>query len=150
MVLIDADVLIVDQRYLADIRFATNRQFLTSVKHRHIAIGMTTQGLFEVMGILSFGLSISHIRNLARRLENLYQLTIFPDYTLNPEFAGCTFQEIVDQMTLKMSLGDAIQAIQIAKFASTSSMLITWNAKHFVGKVPVPVMTPAEWLAANP
>lgn len=45
-----------------------------------------------------------------------------------------------------MSLGDAVQAVQIAKYASLADCLLTWNAKHFQGKLVLPVHTPVEWL----
>ena len=54
------------------------------------------------------------------------------------------------QIAKKMSLGDAIQVAQIVKYAPGASCLVTWNAKHFLGKLAIPVLTPAEWLAANP
>jgi hypothetical protein len=37
-------------------------------------------------------------------------------------------------------------AVQIAKFVPTAAALVTWNARHFRGKLNVPVMTPDEWL----
>ena len=39
-----------------------------------------------------------------------------------------------------------VQAVQIASFASASECLLTWNARHFVGKLVVPVFTPQQWL----
>jgi hypothetical protein len=53
-------------------------------------------------------------------------------------------------MTTKMSLGDAVQAVQIADFKPDADLLLTWNAKHFLGKVAIPVMTPGDWLAIQP
>jgi hypothetical protein len=52
-----------------------------------------------------------------------------------------------------MALGDAVQAVQIARNASHADCLLTWNARHFVGKTAVPVLTPEDWLdqrAAGP
>ena len=45
-----------------------------------------------------------------------------------------------------MSLGDAVQAVQTAHFVPSADCLLTWNARHFTGKIAVPVMTPQEWL----
>ena len=49
-------------------------------------------------------------------------------------------------MKLKMSLDDSVQAVQIRRYAPFAECLLTWNAKHFQGKIAVPVMTPVEWL----
>jgi len=49
-------------------------------------------------------------------------------------------------MQLQMSLGDAVQAVQIAHNASHAQCLLSWNAKHFSGKMAIPVLTPEDWL----
>jgi len=38
-----------------------------------------------------------------------------------------------------MSLADAVQAVQIARFAGHADCLLTWNARHFQGKLTIPV-----------
>ena len=53
-------------------------------------------------------------------------------------------------MTQKMALGDAVQAVQIRMFAPHADALLTWNAKHFKGKIVIPVLTPEEWLQQQP
>jgi len=60
------------------------------------------------------------------------------------------FRDLTHQMSLKMSLADAVQAVQIRLFAPHADALLTWNAKHFRGKVTVPVLTPEEWLNLQP
>ncbi len=50
-------------------------------------------------------------------------------------------------MAQRMSLGDAVMAVQIATDAPQATAFVTWNAKHFRGKLVVPVFTPEEWLS---
>src|SRR5262245_19480673 len=131
MVLIDSDVFVIDQRFPHDPRFGTNKQFLDRMTTSRIPHGMTVQALLELVGIMSFGTSKNRIQRLPQRIRTMYQLSIVPDFIAHPEYAGCTVVEIIQQMKNKMSLGDAVQAIQISKFAPTPSKLVTWNAKHF-------------------
>jgi len=48
-------------------------------------------------------------------------------------------------MSRQMSPADAVQAAQIARHASHAECLLTWNARHFRGKLVIPVV-PEEWL----
>ena len=73
-------------------------------------------------------------------------MKLIPDLTSVPVYAGCNVDEIIAQMTRQMSLGDAVMAVQLAKYAPAALSLVTWNAKHFHGKVLIPVLTPDEWL----
>jgi hypothetical protein len=69
-----------------------------------------------------------------------------PDFHVHPDYAGCTVPDLITQMTSQMALGDAVQAVQIARYASDAECLLTWNARHFQGKTAVPVLTPEDWL----
>ena len=149
MTLLDADVLVIDNRDKDD-RKEVNRQFLDSVLHSEQPFGILIQPLLETVGVLSYGSKPSRIRMLPVILCMKYRLSVIPDPVRYPEYAYCTFAELVDQMTKKMSLGDAVQAVQIEKYAPDAKALVTWNAKHFDQKICVPVLTPAEWLAAHP
>jgi hypothetical protein len=86
------------------------------------------------------------VPQLPRLLCAQYQLSVFPDPQSHPGYAGCTFDELVQQMTQRMALGDAVQAIQIRQHAPAADCLLTWNAKHFVGKLAIAASTPEEWM----
>ncbi len=147
MILLDADVLLIDIRFPRDANFAVNQQLLERLRSERRAAGIAAQALLEVVGILSFNVSPAKIPALARQVARQYRLTIVPDWKSHPEYAGCRVQEILDQMTRQMALGDAVQAVQIERFAPQAECLLTWNARHFVGKLVIPVFTPQEWLA---
>lgn len=120
------------------------------LKDDNLAVGVTAQALLEIVGILSFNVSATHVAQLPKQLALQYALTVFPDPALVPEYAGCTFQVIVTQIGTQMALGDAVQVVQIARFANFANCPLTWNAKHFHGKTPVSVLTPQEWLNQQP
>ncbi len=64
MILLDADVLLIDLRYQNDARFPVNRQLLDEIQKGAVAAGITSQALLEVVGILSFNLSPASIQQL--------------------------------------------------------------------------------------
>lgn len=146
MILVDADLLWIDLAAANDTRFPTNRLALDTIRGRNLPAGITSQALLEVVGKRSYGTPVADIPKLPTDLLMQYGLTVVPDMVSVP-YAGCSFDDVVQQMVTKMSLGDAVQAIQIRRYAANATVLLTWNAKHFVGKLPVPVMTPTDWLA---
>lgn len=146
MILLDADVLLIDLRYPNDARFGTNRQVLARLRNQGVATGITAQALLEVVGVLSFNVAASRIGPLPDLIQVQYGLAVIPDPQSHPDFAGCTFREIVSKMSGRMALGDAVQAVQIERHGPAADCLLSWNAKHFTGKLAVPVQTPADWL----
>jgi hypothetical protein len=148
--LIDTDVLVVDYRYPNDPKHKRNRQVLDRLRQDGHEVGITVHALLEAVGIVSYMTSITKITGLPNYLIGLYGLKVFPDPVAIPNYAGVTIDDIVTQMATQMSLGDAVQAVQIRMFAPHADALLTWNAKHFKGKIAIPVLTPAEWLQQQP
>jgi hypothetical protein len=146
VIVLDADVLIVDLVYPNDPNYPANRRFLDCIEANGIDSRITTQGLLEVVGKRSYNTPVAGIGLLPGILLATYHLAPVPDPATVPEYAGCTYDEVVTQIAQQMSLGDAVMAVQIAKFAPAATALVTWNAKHFRGKLSVPVLTPDEWL----
>jgi hypothetical protein len=147
MILLDADVQLLDIRYPADVKFAMNRKALERIHTEQLPTGITSQALLETVGILSFNLSPQTVPRLAHQLCLQYRLSVIPDLEKHPAYAGCTVQDLVEQMTSRMALGDAVQAVQIAQYGAALECLLTWNVKHFTGKLAVPAYTPEYWLS---
>jgi hypothetical protein len=147
VILLDADVMLIDRKYRTDSRYAVNRAAMDRLKADQLSLGMVAHAVLEVVGAMSYGTATKDIPLIPAALQAAYGLAIIPDNVLEPEYARTTFDALIGQMLTKMSLGDAVQAIQIADFKPDAAMLLTWNAKHFVGKLAIPVLTPAEWLA---
>jgi hypothetical protein len=150
MILLDTDVFLLDKRHTTDHRFAVNRRALDRLRQDAHEVGVTTQVLLEVVGSLSYQTSAADVPMLPDALRVQYGLRVLPDPAVTPEYACCSFDDLLTQMTAKMSLGDAVLAVQIRLFAPAATALLTWNAKHFRGKVVVPVLTPDEWLNLYP
>jgi hypothetical protein len=146
VILLDSDVLLIDQRYRNDPRYSLNRQAIEFAQANSISLGMTAQAILEVIGILSFNISPSATPGLPAMLMSLYGLTVRPDLTAHPDYAGCTVSDVLTQMATQMALGDAVQAVQVACHSRDAQCLLTWNARHFQGKIVIPVLTPEEWL----
>ena len=103
-----------------------------------------------MVGILSYMTSASTISGLPDVITRKYGLKVIPDPLIVPNYAAMTVADIITQMATQMALGDAVQAVQIRLFAPHAEALLTWNAKHFQGKIVVPVLTPEEWLQQQP
>jgi hypothetical protein len=146
VILLDGDVLLIDQRYTNDPKFARNQQALQQIQADGLDLGITAQALLETVGILSFNTPPAQVPQLPQRLVTLFNLTVVPDFQQYPDYAGCTITELMTQMSSQMALGDAVLAVQIARYASSADCLLTWNARHFQGKLVIPVLTPEEWL----
>jgi hypothetical protein len=136
-----------DLCYPNDTKFALNRGFLHTLESQKVECGITTQGVLEIVGIRSFNTPTAMIGLLSAALIAQYRLVVIPNPAITTEYASVTIEEVLTQMAQKMSLGDAVMAVQIAKYAPQAAALVTWNAKHFRGKLVVPVFTPEEWLS---
>src|SRR5262245_46146739 len=118
MIVLDADVLLIDIRYPQDNRFARNRQFLERLAKESSIAAITSSTLLEIVGVLSFNVSPANVAALVQLLPQQYGLEVLPDLQQHPEYAGCTHAELTQQLATQMSLGDAVLALQLAKFAA--------------------------------
>ena len=149
MILLDADILLLDIRYPRDARFGTNERLLKTLQERGLARGITLYALLEVVGILSFNLSTDQIRQLYTLLPGRYSLQVVPTLGVSQEVPAFALSAILAQIEKKMAVGDAFQALYIQRFAPQATCLLSWNARHFYHKLSVPALTPEEWLAQN-
>jgi hypothetical protein len=60
-----------------------------------------------------------------------------------------TAQELLARMEKRMALKDAEIALIVGQHAAALSAFVSWNAKHFAGKIGVPSLTPREWLGGE-
>lgn len=102
MIILDTDVLLVDYRYPRDARFADNRRALDRMRQDGHWLGVTTQALLEMVGVLSFNVSSNLVEKLPSAITTQYRLTLFPNPVATPDYAGCSYDEIVYQMKSKM------------------------------------------------
>jgi len=150
VILLDADVILIDRKFTTDNRYAINRAALDRLRVDLHTVAMVAHAVLEVVGVMSHGTPAADVPLIPDALRSLFGILIIPSPAVDPNYAQSTFEELLLQMSHKMSLGDAVQAVQVAKFASPADTLLTWNAKHFRGKLTVPVLTPEEWLQQQP
>ena len=76
MILLDADILLLDIRYPRDSRFDTNAQLLKALQERALERGITLYALLEVVGVLSFNLPTDQIQRFYTLLLGRYGLHV--------------------------------------------------------------------------
>src|SRR5687767_9175564 len=98
MILLDTDVLLLDLRYTNDRKYPINRKALDRIRDQNILAGVTAQTLLEAIGILSFNVSPQRLPRLAYHLCLQYRLSVFPNLQSHPTYAGCTVNDLIEQM----------------------------------------------------
>jgi hypothetical protein len=148
MVIIDSDVFLVEYRFRRDERAEINTLFLAAA--REAAPALTIYNLMEILGILSFNLSPARLMTWREWLKERYQLAILwpaVSYGTEQEF----FEQIIYQQPFSRMIAqptpflDAL-VIDAAERTPGARAFVTWNARHFVDKIRLPVMTPAQYL----
>lgn len=150
MILLDADILLLDIRYPRDAHFGVNERLLKTLQERELKRGITLYTLLEVVGVLSFNLPAEQIQRFYTLLPGRYGSQVVPALAINQEVPTFTPSAILAFIEKKMALGDALQALYLQRFAPHATCLLSWNARHFQQKLSVPALTPEEWLTQNP
>ena len=150
MILLDANVLLIDFKYHNDPSFARNRQALTALVAAGGILAVPTQVIIEIVGVMCHGTPAPDVLKIWPTIQKKYNLQVIPDPAVVPDHCGCTPDEILAQTVCKRHSGDAVIAAQIAKYASGATAFVTWNLKHFRGNLVIPVLTPDEWLQQQP
>lgn len=147
MILIDSDVYAIHLMYLRDVRFSLNQDFLNWVQP--IPKSTTIFNLLEICGKASFNLSLAGLQKLYRDFDKNYRVRV-----LFPKTQGLSGEEFLQRVLIQRSLHKIFtrMALLDALILSTAEdypeldTLISWNARHFRGKTPLTVLTPAEYL----
>jgi hypothetical protein len=75
-----------------------------------------------------------------------YRLHIVPGADYEMRLPAPTARELLARMETRMALKDAEIALVVEQHAAALSAFVSWNAKHFTGKLSIPALTPREWL----
>lgn len=150
MVLIDTDVLLVEFRYSRDTRFQVNTSFLSRVKADEPCI--TVYNLMEFLGQMSFNMPSDKLVDWDRWLEDEYGLSILWPETSGLDATSFFRTEIYDRPFSRMiearggmPFNDAL-IIGLGERTPGVDALVTWNARHFLAKTKLSVLTPEEYL----
>lgn len=142
---IDTTVFIIDLRYKRDRHFAINRAFLAWLARTRS--GATTLfNLLEVCGILSFNLNEKQLQELFAYFPQRYAVEILPHTTLQSPLPSLQTQDLFRVISGKTSFGDALIIAAVTKYLLRATHFVSWNARHFAGRLAIPALTPKEFL----
>ena len=145
MIFVDSNLFVIDLRYPGDIHYRVNRRALDRLSRDGRGI-TSVLNLLEVCGILSFNLSVTGLYALYVHFARRYRMTIVPSSDYETRLPAPTARELLARIGKRMALKDAEIALIVEQQAAALSAFVSWNAKHFVGKLAVPALTPREWL----
>ena len=141
--IIDSDVFLRDLRYSRDKKIKATREFLELVKDRKISGATTIYNFLEILGVMSYNLSEEDIVSLFRNFPATYNIVII--FPIEERKLVCfKVEEVFLQIRKEMGILDALIASLIEKRREDVETFVTWNKKHFQGKLPARVLTPEE------
>ena len=142
---IDTSVFVIDLRYKRDRNFAPNRAFLGRVAEE--GGGVTSIfNLLELCGILSFNLNENQLKELFFYFPEHYHIEVLPHTSregLLPTFELGDMFEIISR---RAGFGDALIIAAIEKHIGGAARFVSWNARHFKGRLSIRSLTPREFL----
>jgi predicted nucleic acid-binding protein len=145
VIFVDSNLFVIDLRYLDDPDHRVNRRALDRLARD--GTGMTSVlNVLETCGILSFNLSVAALHALYVHFAQRYRVTVVPGGGYDTRLPAPTVREVLARMEKRMALKDAEIAHVAEQHAASLSAFVSWNAKHFAGKLSVPALTPREWL----
>ena len=145
MIFVDSNLFVIDLRYPADVSYRENRRALDRLARDGSGV-TSVVNVLEICGILSFNLSTTALHALYVHFARRYRMTIVPGSDYETRLPAPTAHELLARMEKRMALKDAEIALIVGQHAAALSAFVSWNAKHFVGRLGVPSLTPREWL----
>ena|SRR5437868_4591258 len=148
MLAIDSDVFLIDCRYPNDAKYRSNRQFLDELRSRQVERATTLFNILEICGVLTFNLNPDQLKAFYANFARQYGVRVLAPHL--PERLG---QQMIDLLAgralgivlRRVSFADALVQLT-AESAPEITTFVTWNARHFVGRTRLQVLTPVEWL----
>lgn len=148
MIFVDSNLFVVDLRYPNDRNARVNRRALARLEREKTGV-TSLLNLLEVCGILSFNLSPAALHALYAHFERRYGVAVIPAGGEAATIPTFTAADVLRRMEQRMALKDAGIALVVERYAATVTTFLSWNARHFSGKLPVPALTPREWLGGG-
>jgi hypothetical protein len=148
MVAIDTDVFVLAFAFHQDPRQEVNTRFLAEVRTQTPSI--TIYSVMELLGQLSFNLSSERLAQWQSWLQDRYGLTLLYPHTANLSATAFFQDEFIERplqrmQRQRMPFLDGFILGLVEQVASVDAF-VTWNARHYQGKTPLTVLTPAEYI----
>jgi hypothetical protein len=145
VIFVDSNLFVIDLRYPDDANYRVNRRALGRLARDRS--GMTgIRNVLEICGILSFNLTTVALHALYVHFAQRYRVALVTGGGYDTHLPAPTARDVLAMMEKRMALKDAEIALTVEQHAASLNAFVTWNAKHFAGKISVPVLTPREWL----
>lgn len=145
-VFIDTDVFVRNLRYRDDKNTIENDRFLDLVKDKELLGFTSIYNLLELCGILSFNLSPKSLLHLYGGFKEKFQLRQILFGGFSDENLIVNINTVFAQLLKKMSFGDALIAGCVEYHGDLIEGFVSWNVKHYAGKLSVDAYTPATLL----
>ena len=147
MVALDTDVLLLAFAFHRDERQANNSHCLALAQEHEPVVAIYS--VMELLGQLSFNLSQERLRQWPSWLQDRYRLTIlYPPLDgldATTFFAAEFIERPLHKMQQRMPFLDAL-ILNLVEDAPDLEAFVTWNARHFAGKIAAPVLTPIQFI----
>jgi predicted nucleic acid-binding protein len=146
VIFVDTNVFAIEKRYRRDPHFRVNHRFLEALRKK--GGGATTPvNLLEFAGILSFSLNPGQLAEAVRSFPEHFGVAIVPALDPREGLLALPLARLFRRISAKCSFGDALVLELAEAHAEPGSQFVTWDAKHFLGKTSLDVLTPAQALA---
>ncbi|MFQ6075972.1 MAG: hypothetical protein ACE5Z5_07545 [Candidatus Bathyarchaeia archaeon] len=143
MIAVDTDVLAIHHLFVWDRRRKTNELFLEATRAE--SRGTTVHNLLELAGLFAIAGQSHRVETLLEKyLRSRDLAVIFPKIETD---WGERVSIVTDYIKRGLSYGDALVARVLEE--AVVGTFVTWNKKHFNGKVKARVLTPPEYLEEN-
>jgi len=144
MIFVDSNVFVLALRYPRDANAVDNERFLDELRTR--GDGVTSViNVLETCGVLSFNLNQRQLLSLNAHFARRFAISVVPGQgTTN--VTPATVDQLLTYIGRRMSFGDALVAHSVDMWASEAEAFVSWDARHFRGKIRVAALTPKEFL----
>lgn len=147
MIFVDTNVFVVALRYRRDHNAAANARFLGTLRERGNGV-TSVVNVLETCGVLSFNLNPRQLRALYAYFGRRFAVEIVAGPAEQP-LVTASADKILGYVGRRLSLGDALVALALETLAPRATAFVSWDARHFKGKIEIPALTPAEYLAES-
>lgn len=138
---LDSDIFVRDLRYKRDVHFEANQKLIEKIAAGEISAVTSIFNVLEVCGVLSFNLSMEQLTDLYLGFPGRYHIKILVPFDAGGRIDYDIFS-LFEQIRKRQSLGDAETAFVVQRFSRHLDSFVSWNARHFEGKIPIPAKTP--------
>ncbi|MGH9346999.1 MAG: hypothetical protein ACRD26_07000 [Vicinamibacterales bacterium] len=145
MIFVDSNLFVIDLRYPDDADYRVNRRALDRLARNGSGV-TSVLNVLELCGILSFNLSVTALHALYVHFAQRYRMILVPGGGYDTRLPAPAVRDVLAKMEKRMALKDAEIALAVEQHAANLSAFVSWNAKHFAGKLSVPALTPRDWL----